>query len=215
MSHPELTLHPGDQDVYVLELAAPAQVLVEVTFAHASGDLDAKLLQGGLTGLTVASADSPDDDERLQVTVPAGRYYLLVQGYQGATNRYRLDVTVAAAPADGPPGVDAYEPNDTPALAPVVALPFVMQDGLRIASAQDVDYYAFDTDGAPRSLSVGFVHAAGDLDLFVEDGAGRVVAQSNGVTDVERVEATLPAGRYSVKVVGWSGATNAYRLELR
>lgn len=110
---------------------------------------------------------------------------------------------------------ELYEPNETPGAAPVVALPLDVQDGLRIADDADVDYFAFDTDGAPRSITLTFVHAAGDLDMALEDAAGRGVAQSAGVTDVEALEVTLPAGRYFVRVVGWSGATNAYALSIR
>lgn len=220
-----LTVHPGDQDVFALALDARASVQVELTFAHGLGDLDAELRAGGPSGPVVASAVSGDDDERLEVAgLEPGVYYLRVYGYAGATNTYDLDVAVRADPDRGPPpaGEPAppppsgalLEPNEDPASAPAVALPFDMQDGLQISDGADVDYFAFDADGAPRRITLRFLHADGDLDLYVEDGAGRILGRSAGVSDVETITEPLPAGRYFVKVIGYASATGAYGLRI-
>lgn len=223
----DLTVHPGDQDVFELVLTERSAVSIRVGFSHALGDLDAELRQGGLTGPAVANGVSGDDDERLDVSgLEPGVYYLRVYGYGGATNRYSLRATVSAdpdrAPAPSPSPVEpppadgaTMEPNEDRASAPVVALPFAMPEGLEIANGADVDYFAFDADGANSvTVTLSFQHAAGDLDLFVEDAAGRIVATSNGVSDTERVNQAFAAGRYFVKVAGWSSNTGAYGLSI-
>lgn len=220
----ELTLHPDDQDVFIIELSQPSDVQVDLRFVHAMGDIDAILTQDELAGPTVATAVSGDDDEHIAVTgLQPGRYLLRVHGYQGASNAYHLSLHVvpAQAPAGPAPAqaptadTQVMEPNERPAEAPALALPFVMQQGLRIADGADVDYYAFDTDGSPRRITLTFSHAVGDLDLFVEDAEGIVVATSNGTTDQERFEQAFGPGRYFIKVIGYASASGAYGLSVQ
>jgi len=58
-------------------------------------------------------------------------------------------------------------------------------------------------------VRVEFTHANGDLDVQAFDAAGTRVGASEGTGDVEQV--SVPAGG-SVRVFGYSGATNTYRL---
>ncbi len=221
-----LTLHAGDEDVFEIVVSAPGALSVQVSFQHAFGDIDAALTQGSVFGPTVASAVSGDDDEQISLQDAApGTYYLRVYGYQGASNRYTLsvDLPVASQPAaPAPPSPPApaqpgemLEPNNTQSEAPVLARPFDMQQGLRIADGADVDYYAFDSDGSPTAITLSFVNASGDLDLFVEDSAGVAVATSNGTTDQESIEQTFAVGRYFIKVAGYASASGAYSLSIR
>lgn len=221
----ELSLHAGDEDVFEIVVPTSGALAVQLSFQHAFGDIDATLTQGSLFGPTVGSAVSGDDDERLDLQdVAPGTYYLRVYGYQGASNRYALNVEVpnAAEPvAPAPPAQpdpaqpgELLEPNNARSEAPVIALPFEVQQGLRIADGADVDYYAFDSDGSPRTITLSFTNASGDLDLFVEDAAGVALATSNGTTDQEKIEQTFAMGRFFIKVAGYASASGAYGLSV-
>ena len=114
--------------------------------------------------------------------------------------------TTQSTPADG------YEPNDTLVGATAVTLPWA-SSGTRI-DARDVDAFTYVGDGAARTVTLSFAHAAGDLDLYAYDAAGAVLARSNGVTDTESFTAAF-AGAVRVVVVGYNGATGDYALTIR
>ncbi|MDQ3366127.1 MAG: hypothetical protein M3680_11940 [Myxococcota bacterium] len=97
---------------------------------------------------------------------------------------------------------DAYEPNDARAQARAASGTLA---GLRIC-AGDEDWFTIAAGGI---VSIDFTHASGDLDLAAYDAAGARVANSEGTTNSEQV--TVPAGG-AVRVIGYGGATNSYRL---
>ncbi len=108
---------------------------------------------------------------------------------------------------------DALEPNDDAAHAPALPAPFGADD-LAVASAADLDFYVVE-GGAPRTITITFAHARGDLDLYVRDETGVVLAQSNSVTDQESATLAAPQGRLFVEIVGYQGATGPYSLSVR
>jgi hypothetical protein len=97
---------------------------------------------------------------------------------------------------------DVMEPNDARTAARAAT---GTVEGLKICSA-DEDWFSIAMGGTVR---VEFAHAAGDLDVVAYDAAGNRAGASEGTTNVEQV--TVPAGG-SVRVFGYSGATNSYRL---
>jgi len=101
-----------------------------------------------------------------------------------------------------PACTDAAEPNDGRTAAR--AATGTVSD-LRIC-ASDSDWFAPTAAGTVR---IEFAHASGDLDLEAYDANGTRLTVSQGTADSEQV--TVPAGG-SVRVFGYSGATNAYRL---
>lgn len=104
---------------------------------------------------------------------------------------------------------DMYEPNDAFQGAVQVQVPFASVDA-RI-DASDVDHFAF-VGGASLTITMTFSHAAGDLDIYVYDAAGVEVAKSIGTTDVESVTRAFGAGMFTVRVLGYQGATGGYAL---
>jgi hypothetical protein len=209
----DLGIHAGDHDVFRIELHSMGTIGIGIDFVHASGDVDAKLYAGSIAGTPIVTADSADDDERIDTSAGSGTYYLDVYGYNSAVNAYGITFSIVEAPpAPAPPASrDAYEPNDTMATAAPVATPFAF-DG-RIQSGEE-DYFSFTGDGTSRSIRLDFSHAAGDLDLFVYDGAGARVAASDGTTDRELIERAFAPGSYSVRAVGYAGATGDYHLSI-
>ncbi|HEU0029927.1 MAG TPA: hypothetical protein VFQ53_04785 [Kofleriaceae bacterium] len=101
-----------------------------------------------------------------------------------------------------PECTDAKEPNNTQAQAKPAA---GTVEGLQIC-AGDEDWHSIAAGGTVR---IEFQHASGDLDLVAFDASGTRVGASEGTSDTEQV--TVPAGG-SVRVFGYNGARNAYRL---
>lgn len=120
-------------------------------------------------------------------------------------------------PEETPPTVDgegeAFEPNEAPEDAADLAVPFAW-DALAIESETDVDWFRFETAGAETRVRIEFLHAVGDLDLYIHTADGQVFAQSIGTSNVEEIEQAFPAGRYRVRVTGYAGATGAYNLRV-
>ena len=102
--------------------------------------------------------------------------------------------------APPPPCTDAMEPNNSRTTAHAAS---GTVSGLKICAGDD-DWYA--VSGVVR---IEFTHAAGDLDMVAYDANGTQVAASQGTSNVEQV--TVPAGG-TVRVYGYSGATNTYKL---
>jgi hypothetical protein len=98
------------------------------------------------------------------------------------------------------PCTDAMEPNNSRGTAHTASGSIM---GLKICAGDD-DWFA-----VAGTVKIEFTHSAGDLDMEAYDAAGTKVAQSAGTTNSEQV--TVPAGG-SVRVFGYSGATNTYRL---
>ena len=105
--------------------------------------------------------------------------------------------------APAPSCTDRFEPNDSQAAAPTVAVGTTAD--LRLCGG-DADWYRVAT---ARTARIRFTHASGDLDLVAVDASGARVATSDGVTDEERV--AVPAGG-AVQVIGYGGAVNGYTL---
>lgn len=117
-------------------------------------------------------------------------------------------------PATGADSASSLEPNDTPADAPLLPVPFVSA-GLAVETSGDRDLFLFDADGGPRSVRIELAPGAGDLDLYLWSAEGTLVGQSASTRDVEALGGTLPPGRYIVDVQGYAGATGAYTLVLQ
>ena len=137
--------------------------------------------------------------------------------YPGLELGARAPSTTPTTPTTppAPTTTDGYEPNDTRAGATSVTVPFA-SEGADIAGGGDVDNYAF-TAGAASVVHVDLVHAHGDLDVYVYDANGNVIAKSDGVSDSE--EAVVPASAAGLvvvaSVVGYRGATGSYTISLR
>ena len=90
---------PGNIDLFAVDLATGERVIADTSFTHAQGDLDISLHDS--TGARVTVAESTTDNEHLEAAAAqTGRYYLMVYGYQNATNTY--DLTATKLPAELP-----------------------------------------------------------------------------------------------------------------
>ncbi len=189
-----------------------ASHFVRIDFSHARGDLDLELYDAN--GRLIERSVNVTDFERVSLQrLAAGEYFVHVSGYDGATNpSYSLTIEpgVYTAPAVVPD--DNRENNDTRARAANLGL---LLNTLRIDNlvmADVADHYRFriNTPGAADdSVRITFDHARGDLDLALLSPTGAVLRSSAGVTGTEQVSLEgLPAGTYTIRVVGFNRAHN-------
>lgn len=202
------TVCPGNLDLFAITAQAGDEVTVDLTFAHAAGDLDVSLHSAD--GTRIAIAETTTDNERLTATLAAsGTHYIMVYGYEQATNTYRL----VAAGGGGPTGCtdDAMEPNDS--MAESTPLDFGAETR-GVACPNNIDLFEVDlAAGETIAADVTFTHADGDLDVSLHGADGTRLALADSTTDNERLEFTVTtAGPHFLQVYGYQGSSNDYVL---
>ncbi len=93
-----------DDDLYCIEDMVDGEELsITISFTHADGDLDLRLLDAAGNTL-VASVSDTDDDEHIDYHITTdGDYTIYVYGWAGAENRYDLDIErILPLPPDPP-----------------------------------------------------------------------------------------------------------------
>lgn len=112
-----------------------------------------------------------------------------------------------APPDVSPPAGDGCDPdprNDTRETATPLT-PTAPLDA-RIC-AGDEDWYHVE----PGRVTITFTHASGDLDMTAHDATGTRTGGSTGTSDTEELTVTTPTW---IRVFGYSGASNTYRIAL-
>jgi hypothetical protein len=100
-SYPGLQVCGGDDDYYVVALAAGDTLEVDALFSHAAGNLDLALYDADQSLLAVS--DSVTDDEHISYIVPEADDYLIrVYGFEGALNTYTLLLNVSGKTVEIP-----------------------------------------------------------------------------------------------------------------
>jgi len=210
-----------DQDRFRVTLAAGARLTVRSeTAAGVNIDLEIFAAQAPTDILSFGYQTGPQDMARYTATA-AGDYLVLAYQYGGDpgsdTAAYTLTATIEAGYQCSD---DTFEQNDTLGSAWEIPWNYLGTDigPLRVCP-NDPDYYALDLEcGQSLTALIDFVHAEGDLDLYLygPDSPDLAIARSETEDDGELVElpAALRAGRYSLKVVGFpaEGTENAYSL---
>lgn len=145
----ELVICGDDEDWYSVELQAGVDIAVTLTFSHADGDIDARLLDPD--GTRVSSGLSGDDNESFTYQAQAtGTHLLHVYGYELERNAYTLAVDVGE-PVDCDP--DRVEPNDTHANAE----PFRPELYRNLTFCGDEDWYKTDVpDGQNLQVFISY-----------------------------------------------------------
>ncbi len=81
----------GVSDWFFLPASLGSQAVVSISFQHSIGDLDMEAFSE--SGQELASSDSTSDEESVTIDLNADRY-IMVLGYQNASNSYSLSVQV-------------------------------------------------------------------------------------------------------------------------
>ncbi len=93
--------HQQDLDAFLLRVEAGGQIQLDLQFSHAAGDLDVDIYFDGRFDAPVATADGSVDGEQLAYTVTeSGVHHVVVYGFEGATNAYRLGMLGTPPPND-------------------------------------------------------------------------------------------------------------------
>ncbi len=195
----------GRDSWFAIALTEGQKAEVVVTFTHADGDIDIALHDPA--GRRVMASESTSDMESVTWTANvAGNHLLRVFGYSGAENTVNITVNISqnATPACAEEG---GEPNNNiQSATPVVA---GTHSGAVCGS--DSDFYRVNVQGS-WTVTVTFVHTAGDLDLKSFDSAGKQLLVSQGTTNTETVTGSGPG---FVQVYGYDNAAGPYTLTVR
>ncbi|MCS7046816.1 MAG: clostripain-related cysteine peptidase, partial [Gemmataceae bacterium] len=204
-----------------------------IAFNHGLGDLKLSLLawsgKAADAPQVLAIVDGQGDVEQVSLArLPAGVYYLLVEGATAQTTNPNYNLTIAAAPVSTTLG-DLAEPNNTAATARDLRTVEGVRvlSGLSIHQSGDEDWFRFEltaptTSAVSHFVRIEFDQQQGDLDLALfRDGqaAPFAVAATTGAFEqlALRSEANgaLPAGVYLARVTGYAGAANpSYTLTI-
>ena len=224
-----------DDDWYAIDVCPGGTLTARALFTHAGGDLDAALYNA--QGDRIAIAQTASDNEEIRLSdADAGVYALRIYGYQGADNRYSLEITVDGCGCNSndecpdpqicqqgecvdPPAClpDDFEDNDARDQAhPIEA---GLYDNLTACRGDD-DWYVVDVcAGGTLAADITFVHADGDLDarLFDADGAELDSSATSGDTESLGYTVGADAGgqRLYVRVYAFGGDENRYGLNLQ
>lgn len=197
------TVCAGDEDFWRVESTGGAFV-VTLTFSHAAGDLDLRLLDEG--GAIVATSEGTSDTEEVALCADDGAvFYAQVLGFSGATGAY----TLSTGPGSGECGcaADDNEPNDDVFDATSIvggAFAGTLCPG-------DVDHFDMTVlEPSTLSIAVSFDGEAVDIDIELIDAAGAIIDSSETVGDEEAIDVEVPAGIYTLRVYAYDDGVGAY-----
>jgi hypothetical protein len=126
-----------------------------------------------------------------------------------------VDGTAFCALGEGGGGscTDDFEPNESPGTARAITAGQTVSAQI---CASDADHFAVTVGAGGRiDARLEFVHATGDLDLELLSPTGTRAAIAQGTSNVEAISATgLGAGRYVLRVYGFSGQKGSYSLKI-
>lgn len=233
----DLFICPETDDFFRLPLVAGRAVTVTLVADPPRTDLDLALLD--LDGALIAESTGEAGEEQVDHVAEAdGEVLVRVSGYLDQAAFYGLTVSGTCrldaqcgpdricdryagrcAPLASDCGADDYEPNDRDDAPNALPLPLSV-DG--VICEQDRDWFALPAEEGAAFEALAAAPPGTDLDLFVIDAAGEVVASATNDSDTnpERlIVSGLPAGDYRLGVVLFvpddvAGVEATYRLEV-
>lgn len=187
-THADLVLCPGGADLYAVSLAAGERLDASLSFDHAQGDLDLRLLDA--SGSTVLAASETTSSVETLSHLPdfPALVLLEVAGFQGAGNAYALTLSLTAAGSSCPEDLLGFHAAPEQA---VLLFTGATYENLR--ACPDVpDWYAVDLNGG-ETLEVTVSPASEAslvLDLF-ESPTGLPVASATSSLGADAVASTV------------------------
>jgi hypothetical protein len=191
-----------------VRLSAPAKLRAELTGLAADIDLD--ILDEGGTRLQSNHQRDGAQPEFFEQNLQAGAYFLQITLQKGAnTTPFKLFYALS----DYTGGTAAVDPQvgraQAESLGYLTASGADRQPTIKAGRA----YYSFQTSPGDSFVNIdlyGF-SADADLDLFLEDASGRVLAKSTNVGDqIETITYTLGGGRYYIRIEQSGTSATAY-----
>jgi hypothetical protein len=191
-----------DADLYAVEVPGGGAVLT-ATLTDLPADFDLFLSDG--ESILAQSLRGGTNDDRLEMAVEGGRYYLEVRNASSAAHPaepYTLRVSLAPPPPPDP----CPEPNDRPETGCYFGTSFPAVGTM--ATANDLDVYIFDVPSEGGRVTATLSTLPADFDLYLVSGDGETVLDQSTRTgtDVDRIVTDLPGGQYLLAVVNASGS---------
>lgn len=215
-----LRLCPNDVDTYRIDVERGDGLEIDLRFRHIDGDVDIALYRLNedetLTFVTESLSVNDDETVYLRRAPAAATYIAVVYTFFRADSAasYGMTVNVFNGCTDDPVSDRASgffgEQNDE--LRASVEFPEAGTQ--RTICDYDEDWYTFEIPRTePVRIDAFFTHAAGaDIDISLLDADGNVIESSVSSDDNEDITTELDRGQYYVRVYGFRGSSNEYRL---
>jgi hypothetical protein len=203
--------NPRDDDWFRTFVSAGERITVDLTFAHANGNIDLYLYEEGRTQTVVTSTTSTNV-ESVSFTTAKDQFveYQIRTSSSVISNPYQMTVTLGAAATCVD---DANEPNDDAASAAAVTAPSL--NGALMKCEDDEDWFKVDlVTGEMFEAFLNFDGDRADLDLYLYD-VDQVTELGSGVTtddDESIIYTPMATGTYFMKVVSKNRARLGYDL---
>ncbi len=204
-----LSICPGDEDYFRLEIPSGTVLSVLVDFLVDSGDLDLFLV--GSDGQTViAWSDTSTDDEELEFNIlGGGTHYLLVKGLEGSSNNYNLTIAFGAQSQECVE--DSFSPNHYADEA--IMTPASSYNQL-VACPGKEDWFALGLNGG-ESLTASVTSTSGALQLNLTDNAGTLLCMGNPAGSTVSMTCPIPApGDYKYSISNQTALAVNYDLQV-
>ena len=203
-------IDPGeDEDYFRFEVPTASAVVIE---SRGSLDVVGTLFDASGNQVAVDDDGGAGFNFRMERTLQTGLYYVRVHSFWAATGAYALHLRTAGGSDDGE-GTAGDDHGNTRSTATRIALPSTTSG--TIDPGNDTDHFRFvvPARGAVVMESTGGLDTVGTL--FNVRG-GRIVQDDDGAGYPNfRIERTLDAGTYYVRVHSSGRLTGGYALHLR
>ena len=209
-----LSVTTGDADIFAVELSEGSDLTANISFDHSTGDLNLALLTPGRNVIDQSTSMTDTEQVTVSESTSAGKYYILVYGFSGATAPYSLSIEHQGLEPTEPTN-DRFEPNDVVNTASPVEGDTRFKD-LQIVNGE-YDIFSFHlAEGDDLNATIDFEHGTGNLDLGllgpnlqeVENSVSTTDGENASVADVSR------NGTYYVVIYGYDGASAPYDLSI-
>lgn len=204
---------PTDDDWFSANLLAGERINIDLTFAHAQGNIDIILYDESSTTSPVAEGRTFTDNESVSFLSAKDQTvkWRVYTTTQNPTLPYNMNVEIVPA---GTCEDDMYEANEDAGTAKQLAIP-----GLYAALTKcedNVDWFKFDAvQNRKYEVFLNFVHRNADLNVTVYNSVLEVVAEGISTTDDESAVFTAAAdGVHFIKIESATRARLIYDLML-
>ena len=221
-NYTNLTVHSySDEDWFWFNVTGNQNIWVNLTHNHAEMDaiLWAYRDTGGGFKSTLDYSDTEVDWEQATFnssTTATNTWTILIRVLAtGGASGYNMSIEHANRSTPAKNIADSYEPNEAINQSHSISLPFNSQSAT-IHNSTDEDFYSFYANsGDAYWLNLTFIDSGGDLELFLYDNSGTELDSSETSTSNEQISwSATTNGTYHIRVDGYNGNTNTYRLEV-
>lgn len=220
----------SDDDWFQIKTTADTKLDLWL-YGNGESDLDLHLYRSD--GTVLSQSTSLEADENIVKCVPAGTYYIKVNGWDRARSEYILDNEQTAQACNTTCTDDTREDDDTYSQARLTSTTYTSTAN-KICPNDDDWYKVTATTGKKIVMDLTFTQSDStqDLDFHLykgfsdlwpcsfEDPSGCTSAHGQGAVSNEHAEYVVPAGcesgcEYDVVVRGYNGSSNSYDVAIK